>query len=134
MEAEDGGQEVDFCPLNFTEAGAVDDLDEDHLVPLEALNLRLALLNLEHCRETGLGDEASGERMKMADIILKYWAMGSKRNVEHGLLIPNLLPVTAGCETAIEILFIPHSCIPKEVCLKLRLILIALLFLASVNA
>ena len=71
IEAEDGGQEVDFCSLNFTEAGAVDDLDEDHLVPLEALNLRLALLNLEHCRETGLGDGASGERMKMADIILK---------------------------------------------------------------
>jgi len=71
MEAEDGGQEVDFCPLNFTGAGAVDDLDEEHLVPLDALNLRLALLNLEHCRETGQGDEASGERMKMADVILK---------------------------------------------------------------
>jgi hypothetical protein len=76
MEAEDGAQEVDFCPLNFTEAGAVDDLDENHLVPLEALNLRLALLNLEHCRETGLGDEASGERMKMADIILKNMGNG----------------------------------------------------------
>jgi len=71
MEAEDGEREVDFCPLNFTAAGAVDDLDEDHLVPLDALNLRLALVNLEHCRETGLGDEAGGERMKMADIILK---------------------------------------------------------------
>jgi len=71
IEAEDGEQEVDFCPLNFTEAGAVDDLDEDHLAPLDALNLRLALVNLEHCRETGLGDEASGERAKMADIILK---------------------------------------------------------------
>src|SRR5215470_9887217 len=62
MEAEDGEQEVDFCPLNFTEAGAVDDLDEDHLVPLDVLNLRLALVNLEYCRATGLGDEASGER------------------------------------------------------------------------
>jgi Fe-S-cluster containining protein len=71
MEAEDGEREVDFCPLNFTEAGAVDDLDEDYLVPLDALNLRLALLNLEHCRETGSGDEAIGERIKMADIILK---------------------------------------------------------------
>ena len=71
MEAEDGEQEVDFCPLNFTEAGAVDDLDEDHLVPLDVLNLRLALVNLEHRRETRLGDEASGERVKMADIILK---------------------------------------------------------------
>src|SRR5215470_4777723 len=62
MEAEDGGQEVDFCPLNFTEAGAVDNLDEDHLAPLDALNLRLSLVNLEYCRATGLGDEASGER------------------------------------------------------------------------
>jgi len=40
------------------------------------LNLRLALLNLEHCRETGLGDEASGGRMKMADIILKKMGSG----------------------------------------------------------
>jgi uncharacterized protein len=71
METEDGDQEVDFCPLNFTETGAVDDLDEGHLVPLDAINLRLALLNLEHCRETGVGDEASGERMKIAGIILK---------------------------------------------------------------
>src|SRR5215470_8693479 len=62
MEAEDGEREVDFCPLNFTGAGAVDDLEEDHLVPLDVLNLRLALVNLEYCRATGLGDEASGER------------------------------------------------------------------------
>jgi hypothetical protein len=31
------------------------------------------------------------------------------RNVECGRLIPNLLPGTAGCETAIEIFYIPHS-------------------------
>jgi uncharacterized protein len=71
MEAEDGGQEVDFCPLNFAEAGAIDDLDEGHLVPLDALNLKLALSNLEHCRENGLGAEDGGARIKMADIILK---------------------------------------------------------------
>src|SRR5215467_1438567 len=71
MESEDGEPEVDFCPLNFTEIGAVDDLDEDHLVPLDKLNLRLALVNLQHCRDTGRGDETSGERAKMADIILK---------------------------------------------------------------
>jgi Fe-S-cluster containining protein len=71
MEAEDGEQEVDFCPLNFTGDGSIDDLDEDHLVLLDALNLRLALVNLEHCREAGPGDEASGSRVKMADIILK---------------------------------------------------------------
>lgn len=71
MEAEDGEQEIDFCPLNFTEAGAVDDLDENHLAPLDQLNLRLALVNLQHCRETGLADGASGERVKMADIALE---------------------------------------------------------------
>lgn len=71
VEAEDGEQEVDFCPLNFTEPGAVEDLDEDHLVPLDAMNLQLALINLQYCRETGLEDEASGERIKMADIIFK---------------------------------------------------------------
>lgn len=71
IEAEDGQLEVDFCPLNFTGPGAVDDLDEDHLVPLDALNLKLALVNLRYCREMGLNDEASGERRNMADIILK---------------------------------------------------------------
>jgi hypothetical protein len=76
IEVEDGEREVDFCPLNFTDAGAVDDLDEEHLVPLDRLNLRLALLNLEHCRETGLGDQASGERAKMADIILNKIGSG----------------------------------------------------------
>jgi Fe-S-cluster containining protein len=82
IEAEDGEREVDFCPLNFTGAGAIDDLDEDHLVPLDALNLRLALLNLERAHETGLGDEASGERMKMADIILKSLDF-KKKNISH---------------------------------------------------
>ena len=82
MEAEDGEQEVDFCPLNFTTAGAIDDLDEDHLAPLDALNLRLALVNLEHCREAGLGNEAGGERVKMADIIIKSSDF-KKKNIGH---------------------------------------------------
>jgi uncharacterized protein len=71
IEADDEEQEVDFCPLNFTGAEAIDDLDEDHLVPLDALNLRLALVNLEHCRENGLDNKVIGARAKMADIILK---------------------------------------------------------------
>lgn len=71
MEAEDGETEVDFCPLNFAEPGAVEDLDEDYLVPLDDMNLRLALVNLQHCRDAGLGDEASGGRVTMADVILK---------------------------------------------------------------
>jgi uncharacterized protein len=70
IEAEDSAQEVDFCPLNFTTPGAVDDLDEDHLVPLDALNLRLAAVNLGYCREAGMSDEASGARVTVSDIIL----------------------------------------------------------------
>ena len=54
--AEDGEAEVDFCPLNFTAENAVDDLDEDHLVPLDDLNLKLALANLQHCRQQGISD------------------------------------------------------------------------------
>lgn len=71
IEAEDGGAEVDFCPLNFTAEGAVDDLDEDNLVPLDDLNLKLALVNLQHCRDQGISDKASGQRMQMAEIILR---------------------------------------------------------------
>lgn len=71
LEAEDGEQEVDFCPLNFTAPDAVDDLDEDHLVPLDDLNLKLAIVNLQHCRENGIADEASGERRRMAEILIQ---------------------------------------------------------------
>jgi hypothetical protein len=34
------------------------------------------------------------------------------RNAECGILIPDLLPGTADCETAIEIFFNPHSPFP----------------------
>lgn len=71
LEAEDREQEVDFCPLNFTAPDAVDDLDEDSLIPLDDLNLKLAIVNLQHCRENGIADEASGERVRMADILLQ---------------------------------------------------------------
>ncbi len=70
IEAEDGEQEVVFCPLNFTAPDAVDDLDEEHLVPLDAINLKLALINLQSCREKGIESEASGQRVTMSDIIL----------------------------------------------------------------
>lgn len=71
LEAEDGEAEVDFCPLNFTAPDAVADLDEAHLVPLDELNLQLALVNLQHCREQGIADDASGQRVPMANIILQ---------------------------------------------------------------
>ena len=71
LEAEDGEHEVDFCPLNFTVPDALDDLDEQHLVPLDELNLKLALVNLHHCRTQGIPDPQSGQRQKMSDIILE---------------------------------------------------------------
>ena len=71
IEAEDGELEVDFCPLNFTAPAATDDLDEDHLVPLDALNLSLARINLEFCLANGISDQESGIRPSIANIILE---------------------------------------------------------------
>lgn len=68
--AEDGAQEVDFCPLNFTTPEAVNDLDEEHLVPLDELNTRLALANLQYCREAGISTQESGVRQRISDIVL----------------------------------------------------------------
>ena len=70
LEVEDGTPEVDFCPLNFTAADAFDDLSKDKLVPLETINLQLAVLNLQYCRAQGISDEQSGERIKMSEVIL----------------------------------------------------------------
>jgi Fe-S-cluster containining protein len=70
LEVESGEATVAFCPLNFSAPGAVEDLDERQLVPLEALNLKLALANLQHCREQGISPAASGERRRMSEIIL----------------------------------------------------------------
>lgn len=81
IEAEDGLAEVDFCPLNFTAENALDDLDEDHLVPLDDLNLKLALVNLQHCREQGISDEASGQRVPMAEIILQSQISNSESQI-----------------------------------------------------
>ncbi len=71
MTANDGVEEVDWCPLNFTTPDAENELDEDHLLRLDPLNLKLALVNLGDSRELGLGDETSGLRVTMAEIILK---------------------------------------------------------------
>jgi hypothetical protein len=70
-EAGDGEPEVDFCPLNFTAPAAIDDLDEDHLVPLDPLNLKLALTNLSYCREKGAAQDQVGKRLKMSEIIAR---------------------------------------------------------------
>jgi uncharacterized protein len=71
IEGGNGEAEVDFCPLNFTAPDATDDLDENHLVPLDEVNLKLALVNLQHCRQQGIADRESVERQKMSEIILQ---------------------------------------------------------------
>jgi uncharacterized protein len=71
LEAEDGGHEVAFCPLNFTAPDAVDDLEEQQLVPLDELNFKLALVNLHYCRRQGIPDAQSGQRQSMSEIVLK---------------------------------------------------------------
>jgi uncharacterized protein len=70
-EAEDGNQEVDFCPLNFTSDEAIESLDENHLVSLNDLNLKLAAVNLLYCRENGLPDKQATCRIRMSEIILQ---------------------------------------------------------------
>jgi Fe-S-cluster containining protein len=68
-EAEDGEQEVDFCPLNFTAPDAPNDLDENHLVPLDLLNLRLVAVNLDYCRSQGIPATEAGRRITLAEIV-----------------------------------------------------------------
>jgi uncharacterized protein len=65
FEAEDGQQEVDFCPLNFTSDDAIAELDDEHLIPLDALNIKLALVNLEYCRAL---ESDANQRVKIADL------------------------------------------------------------------
>jgi len=69
FEGDDGEQEVDFCPLNFSAPGAIDDLAEDHLVPLDSINLKLAVANLEYCLESGLDKSRAGERAPLSGIV-----------------------------------------------------------------
>lgn len=71
IKADDGTQEVDFCPLNFSAPGATDDLEEDHVVALEEINQRLIRANLHYCAEIGLDRRASGTRKLMGAIILE---------------------------------------------------------------
>ena len=70
FEADDGAQEIDFCPLNFTSDEAIAELADEHLVPLDLLNLKLAMANVSYCRAAGLSDEQSYQRIKMSEVIL----------------------------------------------------------------
>ena len=70
LKSDDGVDDVDWCPLNFTSSNALEDLEEKHLVNLDELNLKLALANLAHSREAGIPDAESGRRFSIAEIIL----------------------------------------------------------------
>jgi Fe-S-cluster containining protein len=69
-EADDGAQEIDFCPLNFDSDAAIAELQDEHLVPLDLLNLKLAMANVNYCRAEGLMDEQSYQRIQMSAVIL----------------------------------------------------------------
>ncbi len=69
-EADDGAQEIDFCPLNFDSDEAIAELADEHLVPLDLLNLKLAMANVSYCRAAGLDDNQSHHRSKMSEVIL----------------------------------------------------------------
>jgi Fe-S-cluster containining protein len=69
IEADDGRQEVDFCPLNFAEAGAMKDLDQGHLVILEDLNSKLVHANRGYCLREGMEPDAAGLRWRMSEIV-----------------------------------------------------------------
>jgi len=69
--AEDGNPEVDYCLLNFTQPGAIQDLDADYLVQLDGVNLKLAITNLNYCQSLGLIPSESGKRKPMSAIILE---------------------------------------------------------------
>jgi uncharacterized protein len=71
FEMAEGESEVDFCPLNFTTESALAELNEAQLVPLDDLNLRLALVNLQYCRAQGITDEQSGQRCTISEIVLE---------------------------------------------------------------
>ena len=69
-EADDGAQEIDFCPLNFESDAAIAELQDEHVVPLDLLNLKLAMANVSYCRAEGLDDNQIHQRIKMSEVIL----------------------------------------------------------------
>ncbi len=72
LDDDEGAAVVDFCPLNFTAAGAAESLEEAYLVPLEELNARLVWANHAYCRRTGRG-AAAGRRILLAEVVLESW-------------------------------------------------------------
>jgi Fe-S-cluster containining protein len=65
-EADDGAQEIDFCPLNFESDAAIAELQDEQLVPLDLLNLKLAMANVKYCQANG--NDEPHLRIKIADL------------------------------------------------------------------
>lgn len=68
-EADDGAQEIDFCPLNFESDAAIAELQDEHLVPLDLLNLKLAMANVKYCQAND--NDEPHQRIKMSEVILR---------------------------------------------------------------
>ena len=68
-EADDGAQEIDFCPLNFASDAAIAELQDEYLVPLDSLNLKLAIANVSYCQANG--NDEPHFRIKMSEVILR---------------------------------------------------------------
>lgn len=64
--------DVDVCPLNLTAENAWDELDitQDTLA-MDRLNLRLAATNMVYCRDILQDTSQAGDRILMADIVLR---------------------------------------------------------------
>ncbi len=68
IESEEGPA-VDTCPLNFASAEARDTLCQEQLIPLEEINMRLALANLLFCRAQGIPDRESVQRISLRTLL-----------------------------------------------------------------
>jgi uncharacterized protein len=68
-QAEDEVKEVDFCHLNFSTDGVLDELEEEFLFPLDWMNEELVLINLTYCQSTGIADP--GHRIPLRQILME---------------------------------------------------------------
>jgi uncharacterized protein len=71
IKTEDGTDAVDFCPVNFSAPGAYGELDPQYLLPLDFINVKLALANITYCSTIGIATAESGIRKAMSDIVLE---------------------------------------------------------------
>lgn len=68
IESEEGPA-VDTCPLNFASAEARDTLCQEQIIPLEEINMQLALTNLLFCRAQGIPDREGVRRISLRTLL-----------------------------------------------------------------